>query len=168
MRASRSKSVSTKNPVKKQLQSSPTESKGRLNVYNDLQSIWLVHVRAMWPVIVSRILVRSVWIVGRVVSAAIFVSRRSRVRIPLGADFSSWPDCASLYRAFHYNPRSSRYDIQSTLVISNSLISNNRLSRSESLVPVITQRSTNRQKNIVEKRRKLLLLLFSTIFSIYL
>ena len=41
--------------------------------------------------------------------------------------------------------------IQSTLVISNSLISNNCLSRSENLVPVLTQRSTNRQQNIVEK-----------------
>ena len=43
--------------------------------------------------------------------------------------------------------------IQSTLVISNSLISNNRFSRSENLVPVLTQRSINRQQNIVEKRR---------------
>ena len=43
--------------------------------------------------------------------------------------------------------------LQSTLVISNSLIPNNRLSRSENLVPVFTQRSTNRQQNIVEKRR---------------
>ena len=43
--------------------------------------------------------------------------------------------------------------LQLTLVISNSLISNNRLSRSENLVPVLTQRSTNRQQNIVEKRR---------------
>ena len=42
--------------------------------------------------------------------------------------------------------------IQSTLVISNSLISNNRLSRSENLIPVLTQKSTNRQQNIVEKR----------------
>ena len=43
--------------------------------------------------------------------------------------------------------------IQSTLVISNSLIWNNRLSQSENLVPVLTERSTNRQQNIVEKRR---------------
>ena len=43
--------------------------------------------------------------------------------------------------------------IQLTLAISNSLISNNRLSRRENLVPVLTQRSTNRQQNIVEKRR---------------
>ena len=34
--------------------------------------------------------------------------------------------------------------IQSTLVISTSLISNNRLSRTEMLVPVLTQRSTNK------------------------
>ena len=66
-------------------------------------------------------------------------------------------------------PRCSH--IQSTLVISNSLISNNRLSRSENLVPVETQWATRRQQNIVEKRRNCSLgakLLFSTIFSIYL
>ena len=34
--------------------------------------------------------------------------------------------------------------IQSTLVISTSLISNNRLSRSEILVPVLTWKSKNR------------------------
>ena len=45
------------------------------------------------------------------------------------------------------------YIIYSRLVISNSLISNNRLSRSENLVPVFTHRSTNRQQNIVEKRK---------------
>ena len=58
-------------------------------------------------------------------------------------------------------------NLQSTLVISNSLISNNLLSRSENLVPVLTQRSTNMQQNIVEKRRnapKEQFLLFSTIF----
>ena len=43
--------------------------------------------------------------------------------------------------------------LQSTLVISNSLISNNRLSRSKNLAPVLTQRSTNMQQNIVKKRR---------------
>ena len=43
-------------------------------------------------------------------------------------------------------------EIQSILVVSTSLISNNRLSRSENLVHVLTQRSTNRQQNIVEKR----------------
>ena len=53
-----------------------------------------------------------------------------------------------------------QYSVQSTLVISNSHISNNRLSRSENLVPGLTQRSTNRQQNIVE------ILLFSTIFSV--
>ena len=37
-----------------------------------------------------------------------------------------------------------------TLATSNSLISNNCLSRSENLVPVLTQRCTNRQQNIVE------------------
>ena len=65
-----------------------------------------------------------------------------------------------------------RVEIQSTLVISNSLISNNRLSRSENLVPVLIQRSTNRQQNIVEKRRNCSLgaisPLFHNIFNISL
>ena len=54
--------------------------------------------------------------------------------------------------------------LQSTLVISNSLISNNCLSRSENLVPVLTQGSTNRQQNIVEKRRNCSLGAFSPLF----
>ena len=64
------------------------------------------------------------------------------------------------------------FDIQLTLVISNSLISNNCLTRSENLVPVLTQRSTNRQQNIVEKRRNCSLgaisPLFHNIFNISL
>ena len=43
--------------------------------------------------------------------------------------------------------------VQSTLVISTSVISNNRLSRRENLVRVLTQKSKIRLKNIVEKRR---------------
>ena len=62
--------------------------------------------------------------------------------------------------------------IQSTLVISNSLIPNSRLSRRENPVPVLTQRSTNRQQNIVEKRRNCSLgaisPLFHNIFNISL
>ena len=62
--------------------------------------------------------------------------------------------------------------IQSTLVISNSLISSNRLSRSENPVPILTERSTNRQQNIVEKRRNCSLgaisPLFHNIFNIFL
>ena len=61
--------------------------------------------------------------------------------------------------------------IQSTLVISTSLISNNRLSRSENLVPVLTLRSTNRQQNIVEKGSNCSLgstSLFRNIFNISL
>ena len=54
--------------------------------------------------------------------------------------------------------------IQSTLIISNSLILNNRLSRSENLVRVLKQRSTNRQQNIVEKRTNSPL--FHNIFNI--
>ena len=43
--------------------------------------------------------------------------------------------------------------LQSTLVISTSVISNNRLSRRENLVLVLTQKSKIRLQNIVEKRR---------------
>ena len=42
--------------------------------------------------------------------------------------------------------------IQSTLVISTSIISNNRLYRRENLVLVFTQKSKIRLQNIVEKR----------------
>ena len=44
-------------------------------------------------------------------------------------------------------------DLQSTLIISTSLIWNIHLSRSEILVPVLTWKSKNRYENIVEKRR---------------
>ena len=43
-------------------------------------------------------------------------------------------------------------ELQSTLVISTSVISNNRLSRRENLALVITQKSKIRLQNIVEKR----------------
>ena len=62
--------------------------------------------------------------------------------------------------------------IYSRLVISNSLISNNRLSRSENLAPVLTKRATKMQQNIVEKRRNCSLgaisPLFHNIFNISL
>ena len=53
---------------------------------------------------------------------------------------------------------------QLTLVISTSLISNNRLSRSENLVPA--ENLTTGEKKYCGKEEKLLL--FSTIFLIYL
>ena len=56
--------------------------------------------------------------------------------------------------------------MQSTLVISTTLISNNRLSRSENLVPVLTWKSKNSKQNIVEKRRNCSL--FHNIFNISL
>ena len=56
-------------------------------------------------------------------------------------------------------------EIQSTLVISTSLISNNRLPRSENLVPVLTWKCKNRYQNIVEKSN---FSSFTTIFSTYL
>ena len=59
--------------------------------------------------------------------------------------------------------------IQSTLFISTSVISNNRLSRRENLVLVLAQKSKIRLQNIVEKRRNgEQFLPFSTIFSIYI
>ena len=61
--------------------------------------------------------------------------------------------------------------IQSTLVISSSVISNNRLSRRENLVLVLTQKSKLRLQNIVEKRRNCswgaISPLFHNIFNIY-
>ena len=61
--------------------------------------------------------------------------------------------------------------LQLTLVISTSLISNNRLSRSENLVPVYHGNLTSSNK-ILWKRGEIApqmqYLLFSTIFSIYL
>ena len=57
-----------------------------------------------------------------------------------------------------------RKALQSTLVISNSLISNNRLSRSEKSGPCFNKRSTNRQQNIVEKRRNCSLGAISPLF----
>ena len=44
-------------------------------------------------------------------------------------------------------------EIQSTLVNSTSIISNNRLSRRENLVLVLTQKFKIRLQNIVEKKR---------------
>ena len=61
--------------------------------------------------------------------------------------------------------------IQSTLVISTSVISNNRLSRRENLVLVLTQKSKIRLQNIEEKRRNCsrgaISPLFHNIFNIY-
>ena len=60
-------------------------------------------------------------------------------------------------------------NVQSTLVISTSIISNNHLSRRENLVLVLTQKSKIRLQNIVEKRRNCswgAMSPFPTIFSI--
>ena len=63
------------------------------------------------------------------------------------------------------------FPIQSTLVISTMVISNNRLSRRENLVLVLTQKSKIRLQNIVEKRRNCswgaISPLFHYIFNIY-
>ena len=48
---------------------------------------------------------------------------------------------------------SKEIHVQSTLVISTSIISNNSLSRRENMVLVLTQKSKIRLQNIVEKRR---------------
>ena len=60
--------------------------------------------------------------------------------------------------------------IQSTLVISTSVISNNRLSRRENLVLVLIQKSNFKLQNIVEKRGNswgAISPLFHNIFNIY-
>ena len=61
--------------------------------------------------------------------------------------------------------------VQSTLVISTSVISNNRLSRRENLVLVLIQKSKIKLQNIVEKRRNCswgaISPLFHNIFNIY-
>ena len=57
---------------------------------------------------------------------------------------------------------------QSNLVISNSLISNYRLSRSENLIPVLTWNCDNRKQNNVEKRRNCSLGAVSPLFHIIL
>ena len=60
--------------------------------------------------------------------------------------------------------------IQSTLVISTSVISNNRMSRRENLVLVLTQKSKIMLQNIMEKRRNCswgaIFPLFHNIFNI--
>ena len=65
----------------------------------------------------------------------------------------------------------SLINVQSTLVISTSVISNYRLSRRENLVLVLTQKSKIRLQNIVEKRRNCswgaISSLFHNIFNIY-
>ena len=65
------------------------------------------------------------------------------------------------------SPRRGNHNKYSRLSLSRT-----RLSRSENLVPVLTQRSTNRQQNIVEKRRNCswgaISPLFHNIFNISL
>ena len=53
---------------------------------------------------------------------------------------------------------------KSTLVISTLFISNNRLSRRQNLVHVLTWKSNNRLQNIAEKRRNWAICPLSTIF----
>ena len=60
--------------------------------------------------------------------------------------------------------KSLKYKFANTVVISTSIISNNRLSRRENLVIVLTQKSKIRLQNMVEAQ----FLPFSTIFSIYI
>ena len=76
---------------------------------------------------------------------------------------------SGMYMKNHIN--SCNIDIQSTLVISTSVISNNRLSQGENLVLVLTQKFKTRLQNIVEKRRNCswgaISPLFHYIFNIY-
>ena len=65
----------------------------------------------------------------------------------------------------------AQYEVQSTLVISTSVISNNRLSRRENLLLVFTQKSKIRLQNIVARGDIApgeQFLPFSTILSIYI
>ena len=64
----------------------------------------------------------------------------------------SGPTCIKPFFLCEQKKKKKKY-IQSNLVISNSLISNYRLSRSENLVPVLTWTYDNRWQNNVEKRR---------------
>ena len=83
-----------------------------------------------------------------------------------------WMNLHNNEQTFNPSDQKSSTDIQSTLVISNSLILNNCLSRSENLAPVLTKRATKRQQNVVEKRRNCSLgaisPLFHNIFNISL
>ena len=80
---------------------------------------------------------------------------------------TSYPVCRQVF----FRMGSLMHNLQSTLVISTSVISNNRLSRRENLVLVITQKSKTRLQNIVEKRRNCswgaISPLFHNIFNIY-
>ena len=72
-------------------------------------------------------------------------------------EISVCPLSGVLCNVFHLSFRKqkiiAKLYVQSTLVISTSVISNNRLSRRENLVLVLTQKSKIRLQNIVEKRR---------------
>ena len=86
------------------------------------------------------------------VSFAMFISTCEQGKLPV-------PNMTHQY----FTLSKGKKVIQSNLVISNSHISNYRLSRSENLVPVLTWNYDNRLQNNVEKRRNC-----STIFSVYL
>ena len=51
---------------------------------------------------------------------------------------------SNINEATHFNSEIVKINVQSTLFISTSLISNNRLSRSKILVPILTRKSKNR------------------------
>ena len=87
--------------------------------------------------------------------------------------FFSMPECEPFSFVFYWwyaFTKKTCFIIQSTLVISTSLTSNNRLSRSENLVPFKHENLTT--DKILWKREEIALkeqfLLFSTIFSIYI
>ena len=109
---------------------------------------------------------RQLWLIWRTIN---FIKKSYKTRFIANSSSCSTTELSKLLTSCLTAIKSH---IQSTLVISNSLISNNRLSRSENLVPVLTQRSTNRRQNIAEKRRNCSLgaisPLFHNIFNISL
>ena len=82
----------------------------------------------------------------------------------------TFPSCSSRVSPDH-PLELSLFNIRSTLVISTSVISNNRLSRRENLVLVLIRKSKIKLQNIVEKRRNCswgaISPLFHNIFNIY-
>ena len=84
---------------------------------------------------------------------------------------SHWPLVPLMHLTHWVHIKSCATEIQSTIVISTSVISNNRWPWRKNLVLVITQKSKIRLWKIVEKRRKCswgaISPLFHTIFNLY-
>ena len=90
-------------------------------------------------------------------AAAIYIFLCTKTSPHKGRGHCSWifssvlPFTACDHKIFWYE-KGVIFEIESTLIISTSFISNNPLFRSQKFVPVLTWKSSNRQQNIVEKR----------------